>query len=47
MAQWAKVFIIRLDDLSSIPETHMVEGENQLLQMSSDLSCGTCTPHSK
>lgn len=28
MAQWAKVLATKVDSLSSIPETHMVEKEN-------------------
>jgi hypothetical protein len=33
MAQEAKVFETKLDDLSSIHRTHTVKGENQFLQV--------------
>lgn len=29
MAQWAKVTVAKPDNLSPVPQTHMVEGENQ------------------
>jgi hypothetical protein len=32
MARWVKEPVAKADDLSLIPRTHMVEGENQLLQ---------------
>lgn len=35
MAQWAKVIAAKPDDQSSIPRTHLVDGE-LALQMSSD-----------
>lgn len=31
MALWVKVLVIKPDDLSPIPTTHMVEKENHLL----------------
>lgn len=30
MAHLVKVFAVKLDDLSSIPGTHIIEGKNQL-----------------
>jgi hypothetical protein len=33
MAQWIKVLVAKPDDLMLISETHIVEGENQLLQV--------------
>lgn len=32
MAEREKVLVAKCDDLSSIPGTHVMEGENQLLQ---------------
>ena len=32
MAQWVEALLIKPDNLSSIPGTHLVEGENQLPQ---------------
>lgn len=31
MIQWVKVFVIETGSLSSIPGSHTLEGENQLL----------------
>ena len=33
MAQWMRVLTTKPGNLSSIPRTHMVEGENRLLQV--------------
>lgn len=33
MVQWRQVLATKPDDRSSIPGTHMVEGENQFLQV--------------
>lgn len=33
MAQWVKVLASKPVDLSSIPKTHAVEGENQLTKV--------------
>jgi hypothetical protein len=33
MAQWAKALATKLKDLGLTPRIHMVEGENQLLQV--------------
>jgi hypothetical protein len=33
MVQKLKVFAAKLDSLSSIPRTYMVEGENQVLEV--------------
>lgn len=38
IAQWEKVLAAKLDDLNSIPGTHMVEEENLSLQNSIKLS---------
>ena len=32
MAQWVKALAAKLDNLSSIPGTHMVEEENRFLE---------------
>lgn len=37
MAQQAKILAAKPDDLSTIPRTHMVDGETQLPQLSSTL----------
>lgn len=31
MAQWVEVLVTKAEELSSIPETHMVQGDSQLL----------------
>jgi hypothetical protein len=33
MAQWVKVLAVKLTNLSSIPRTHVVAGENELPQI--------------
>lgn len=38
MAQQIKAFVFEPSSLSLIPRVYMVEGENQLLQVSSDLT---------
>lgn len=47
MAQWVKVLASKPVDLSSIPKTHAVEGENQLTKVvlqSPYTFPGTCAP---
>jgi hypothetical protein len=44
MAQQIKAFSTKPDNLSSLPRTHTVEGENQLFCLSSDLM-PTYRPH--
>lgn len=41
--QWGKMPAANHGDLSSVPETHMVEGENHLLKLSPDLHEDTMT----
>lgn len=38
MAQQIKAFVFEPNSLSLSPRVHMVEGENQVLQVSSDLT---------
>jgi len=33
MAQWIKVLATKPDDLSSIPASHLVEGEHQFMEI--------------
>ena len=33
MSQWVKVLAAEKDNLSSVPRTHVVEGENRFLQV--------------
>lgn len=42
MTQWVKVPVTKLDDLSSNPRTHTVEGDNGLLQLPSNFSTCMC-----
>ena len=37
MAQWGKALATKFDNLSLIPRTYMVLGENPFFQLSSDL----------
>lgn len=47
MAQWVKALDAKPDDLSSVPGIHIIEGENQLLEVVLWLPhvyCGMHTP---
>ena len=45
MAWWVKVLATKPDRLSLIPKNHVVERENQLVQISLSLPHMCCSPH--
>ena len=48
MAQWVKALATKLDDLGSMPRTHMMEGKNQLSYMCSLTTNASCMqPHTR
>lgn len=53
MAQWGKALATRLDSLSPVPGTHMIEGESHSCKLSSDhhtysvIQVATPNTHSK
>lgn len=42
MAQWVKLTVAKLNDVSSNPRIHTVEGDNRLPQLPSNFSTHTC-----